>query len=100
MTAHHLFTRSLAIILLIMLSGTWFGPGAWAGITQEVEWKTSDEGSSNETKEDAKHLMRAFSAGQRTLLLPGSLLLSLMNSQDGQLPTEHISEVPVPPPLR
>jgi hypothetical protein len=65
-----------------------------------VEWKNSDEGSSNETKEDAKHPMRAFSASQRTLLLPGSLLLSLVNSQDGQLPTERISEVLVQPPLR
>ena len=100
MRSNTVFTRFLAITLLVVLSVTWVGASAWVGVAAEMEWKSSDEGSSKETKEAAKHELKSFNDGQRVLLLPGSLLLSQVNSQDGQLPTEHVFEVPVPPPLK
>lgn len=99
MSTHTLSTRFIAITLVVVLSATWIGSGAWVGVAPEMDWKSSDEGSSNEAKEDAKHEVKSFSSTGQFLLLPGSLLLSQVNSQDGQLPAEHISEVPVPPPL-
>jgi hypothetical protein len=99
MNSHTVLTRFLAITLLVVLSATWLGASAWVGVAAEVEWRSSDEDSPNETKEDVKNELKSIKEGQRILLLPGSLLLSHVNSQDGRLPTEHISEVPVPPPL-
>jgi hypothetical protein len=99
MKLNSLLTRSIAATLLVLLSATWLGANAWMGPVSGAEWAFADEEPSSENEEDAQPELKAFHPIPSVLLLPGRLLLSQVNAQDGQLPPEHVSEVPVPPPL-
>jgi hypothetical protein len=64
-----------------------------------MECSTSEDEVPVGAVDEVKHSEKLAGASRHMLTLPDRILLSQVEDQEGSLPPQHISEVPVPPPL-
>jgi hypothetical protein len=91
--------RLLTIALLSALVMSWTSSFATSSFSTFLEWNLSEDETPAAQENEVKPAEKIAGVNRHHLTLPDRMVLSQAADQDGRLPAEHISEVPVPPPL-
>ncbi len=78
---------------------SWANTTACSCLTDGSQWNLVGNEVPGGPEEEVKHFDKCAGGEKYWMLTPDRILLSQVGTQEGQLPAEHISEVPVPPPL-
>jgi hypothetical protein len=90
--------KAFAGICVLVFCVAFYGLPNMVRVSPDVLMTITEEENKESTKEGAECNFKGEHTTLAVIVQEGRLLLSLVNHCDSSLPTEHISEVPVPPP--